>query len=130
MKSQHAALQQVVIHGVPLLQAQVFHPGAHQEGLDIKTRLVDIFIHRPADGSRTAAHPAQLVDGLQELAYRFRINLILAGDQHRAALVGDALPRVIGNQAAGVEVQVRIFLQLPAQHRGAGEQHPDGRHAE
>ena len=130
MESQYAALQQVVVHGVALLQAQVFNPGAQQPGLDIEARSIDILIHGPAHGARAAAHPAQLVDRLQEIAYRFRIDLVFTGDQHRAAFVGNALPRVVGNQAAGIEVQVRIFLQLPAQYRGARQQHADCRHAE
>ena len=75
MKSQNAALQQEVIHGVALLLAQMLNPGAHQEGLDKQAGALNIFVYRPAHRPGAAARPAQLVDGFQEGSGVLRVDV-------------------------------------------------------
>ena len=107
-----------------LLLAQMLNPRAHQEGLDKQTGALDIFIHRPAHRPGAAAHPAQLVDRLQEGFGVLRVDEVLVRDQHRAAFVRQVNLYAVQRLTAQVEVQVRIFLQLPAEHRRARQHHP------
>ncbi len=116
MKSQNAALQQEVIHGVALLLAQMLNPGAHQEGLDKQAGTFDILVYRPAHRPGAAAHPTQLVDHLQKGLRVLRVDDVLVRYQHRAALVRQVNLHAVQRLAAEVEVQIRIFPQLPAEH--------------
>ena len=107
-----------------LLLAQMLNPGAHQEGLDKQAGTFDILVHRPAHRPGAAAHPAQLVNRLQEGLRILRVDDVLVRHKHRAALVRQVNLHAVQRLAAEVEVQVGIFAQLPAEHRRARQHHP------